>query len=104
MRRNRPLSISSESTGRVIAIRLWSVVSRLFPSSKRTDNHDHADASGAIVPTSRRVLQSFMSVNNVLFSIAEAVPVVGPSIKGALEALYKVLDLIEVSYLDVQEV
>ena len=38
-----------------------------------------------------------MSVNNVLFSVAEAIPLIGPSIKGALEALYKVLDLIEVS-------
>jgi hypothetical protein len=37
-----------------------------------------------------------MTVNNVLFSIAETIPVIGTSIKGALEALYKVLDLIEV--------
>jgi hypothetical protein len=96
MLRNRPPGSSNESIGRVIAIRLRIVLSRLFQSSKRTDSQD--DASSAILPRSRRVLQSFMSVNNVLFSIAEAVPVVGPSIKGALEALYKVLDLVEVSY------
>ncbi|KAJ2930307.1 hypothetical protein H1R20_g6754, partial [Candolleomyces eurysporus] len=43
-----------------------------------------------------------MSVNNVLFSVAEAIPLIGPSIKGALEALYKVLDLIEIKE-DVEE-
>ncbi|RXW11815.1 hypothetical protein EST38_g14040 [Candolleomyces aberdarensis] len=39
-----------------------------------------------------------MSVNNVLFSVAEAIPLLGPSIKGALEALYKVLVLIETRF------
>ena len=47
--------------------------------------------------TTREWLQSAGVAINVLFSIAEAIPVVGPSIKGALEALYKVLQLIEVS-------
>jgi hypothetical protein len=44
-----------------------------------------------------------MSVNSVLFSVAEAIPVFGTSIKGALEALYKVLDLVEVSCFGIQQ-
>jgi hypothetical protein len=65
-------------------------------STSKTQDH-----SIATLPTSRsrEVLQSFMAVTNVLCSIAETIPVVGPSIKGALEALYKVLYLVEVSTL-----
>ena len=85
-------SLPTESVGRVTAVRLRGTIAKFFHSSKRTENHDNASLS-----TSRRVRQSFMSVDNVLFSIAETVPVFGTSIKGALEALYKVLDLVEVS-------
>ncbi|RXW11816.1 hypothetical protein EST38_g14039, partial [Candolleomyces aberdarensis] len=98
-RNRRGGSSKDESTGRVIAIRsckrgtfqrLRDAISRPFQAGGRTE-----DCDDATPPTSRRVLQSFMSVNNVLFSVAEAIPLLGPSIKGALEALYKVLDLIE---------
>jgi hypothetical protein len=94
--------ISSKPSGRVITIRrrirgafksLLGVISPLGQhSTGRAQGHDIATSS-----TSREALQSFVAVNNVLFSIAEAIPVIGPSIKGAMEAISKVLILIEVS-------
>ena len=47
----------------------------------------------------RRALQSTITVLEVVFSVAEAVPVLGPSLKGALEALSKILKLVEVRIL-----
>ncbi|TEB28190.1 hypothetical protein FA13DRAFT_1815944, partial [Coprinellus micaceus] len=43
----------------------------------------------------RRTLQSSISALNIAFSIAETIPVVGPPLKGALEALYKILGEVE---------
>jgi hypothetical protein len=95
--------VKSESTGRVAAVRrrirgafkcLLGVISLPFPGNNRPQDRRIATRASP-----RQVLQSFATVNNVLFSIAETIPVIGPSIKGALEALYKVLLLVEVSTL-----
>ena len=53
--------------------------------------------NGTNLSGSRRALQSSIEVLNVAFSIAETIPVVGTPLKGALEALYKILGDIEVS-------
>jgi hypothetical protein len=95
--------VNNESTGRVVAVRrpirgafkcLLGVISRPFLGANRSQDRRITTRASP-----RQVLQSFATVNNVLFSIAETIPVIGPSIKGALEALYKVLLLVEVSTL-----
>ncbi|RXW19687.1 hypothetical protein EST38_g6164 [Candolleomyces aberdarensis] len=92
--------------GRVIAFRrratqtfgrLLTCVSRPFRAGKSTEHgKDTAPSS------SREWLQTLANTINVLFSIAETIPLAGTPIKGALEALHKVLQLIEARY-QVQE-
>jgi hypothetical protein len=74
-------------------VRRWvsDITRRLLRRGQGTE-----DPNDGTLTTSREWLQSVGCTINVLFSIAEAIPVVGPAIKGALEALYKVLQLIEV--------
>ncbi|KAJ3542032.1 hypothetical protein NMY22_g3652 [Coprinellus aureogranulatus] len=48
------------------------------------------------VPGPRRALQTSIVVFDVAFSVAETIPVFGGPLKGALEALCKVLKLVEV--------
>lgn len=53
----------------------------------------------SITTSGRAHLQSSISILDVAFSAAETIPVFGAPLKGALEALYKVLRLVEVSSL-----
>ena len=54
-------------------------------------------SQGEIKGHGRCALQSSIVVLDIAFSAAETIPVFGPPLKGALEALFKVLKLIEVS-------
>ena len=42
-------------------------------------------------------MQNVISVLDVMFSVAEAIPVFGTPLKGALESLFKILANVEVS-------
>jgi hypothetical protein len=65
---------------------------RRTPKSPRPLRNSAANTS-----CSRRGLQSSIEVLNIAFSVAETIPVVSPPLKGALEALCKILGQVEVS-------